>query len=79
MGGKLRPLRPSRSTDGSGSPEMLAARKQKEEPRFDREMKLRRWGHSKEVGGQGMLTTLLLKCATIFKTQNKKAGLLLND
>jgi len=27
----------SRSTDGSGSPEMLAARKKKEEPRFYRE------------------------------------------
>lgn len=57
MVGKLL-LSTSRSTDGSGSPEMLAARKKKEEPWFDRQ--LIRWGHSKEVGRQGMLTTLLL-------------------
>lgn len=36
MVGKLL-LSTSRSTDGSGSPEMLAARKNKEEPRFYRE------------------------------------------
>jgi hypothetical protein len=59
MVGKLL-LSTSRSTDGSGSPEMLAARKKKEEPRFYRVIQLKRWGHSKEVGRQGMLTTLLL-------------------
>lgn len=38
MVGKLL-LSTSRSTDGSGSPEMLAARNKKEEPRFYREKK----------------------------------------
>jgi hypothetical protein len=50
MVGKLL-LSTSRSTDGSGSPEMLAASNKKEEPRFYREKKMDMMGSFKR-GGQ---------------------------
>lgn len=51
MVGKLL-LSTSRSTDGSGSPEMLAARKKKEEPRFYLEKKHMDMMGSFKRGGQ---------------------------